>query len=107
MKPTKKKWTNSINCALLDEELHQCQTSRVIECFFELFESEYSPLLLRSLSEYLVSINKEEYTELKYSVDVFWREALLSFKYDQTRTDSEQKAFTSKLQRCLSVSVSK
>ena len=86
-------------CSKLDQDLKSAQTKIVIEHFFDLFEDPYSPLLLKILSEHLLTLNDED-SNIQCSIDVLWREALLSYKYDCSRKSHESKDFITKLQNC-------
>ena len=63
------------------KQLSNTTCSPIIPLFLDLFDDKYSSLLLYKLSKYFIKLNEkgpEKIQKYNYSVDILWREALLS-----------------------------
>ena len=76
--------------------------SPIIPLFLDLFDDKYSSLMLYKLSKYFAKLNESigPRKRYEYSIDILWREALLSFKHNDKMKDSN--IFTDKLKKCIS-----
>ena len=90
-------------CASVMEELGRTTCSEIVPAFLELFDDDYSGLLFYKLSKYFVDLNKcspHQPQKYRYSNDILWREALLTFKHNENMENYDE--FTVKLKECLS-----
>ena len=90
-------------CEYLMILLSNTTCSPIIPLFLDLFDDKYSSLMLYKLSKYFIEFNEidsEKTQNYKYSTDVLWREALLSFKYSDKMKDYN--IFSVKLMKCIS-----
>ena len=76
-------------CASLFQQLKETSKSPIVHLFLDIMEDKYSSLLLLKLSKYLTKLNANSSIEYyprkepqyQLSIDIIWREVLLSFKY--------------------------
>ena len=74
-------------CVKLNEQLNHTKMGDIVLCFDRILERRYSGLLLWKLSQELsnlsnlISKQNEGYCSNRYTIEVLWREALLTCKY--------------------------
>ena len=80
----------NVRCGELDEKLKTTDMGNVVVHFNQIIERKNSTLILWKLSQELTSFSKKVFTKIdgniqqkndKYTLEILWREALLSNKY--------------------------